>query len=52
LLPASLTAGDFLADGLPRADVLIMGMILHDWDLPTKRMLIGKAYAALNKVAR
>jgi hypothetical protein len=43
------TAGDFLADGLPRADVLIMGMILHDWDLPTKRMLIGKAYAALNK---
>jgi hypothetical protein len=43
------TAGDFLVDDLPRADVLIMGMILHDWDLPTKRMLIGKAYAALEK---
>jgi hypothetical protein len=43
------TPGDFLADDLPRADVLIMGMILHDWDLPAKRMLIGKAYAALGK---
>jgi hypothetical protein len=40
-------AGDFFKDDLPRADVLIMGMILHDWDLPTKRMLIRKAYAAL-----
>ena len=26
-----------------------MGLILHDWDLPTKRMLIGKAQAALEK---
>ena len=41
--------GDFFADDLPRADVLIMGLILHDWDLPTKRMLIGKAHAALEK---
>ena len=24
-----------------------MGMILHDWDLPTKRMLLSKAYEAL-----
>jgi hypothetical protein len=39
--------GDFFVDDLPRADVLIMGMILHDWDLPTKRMLIKKAYEAL-----
>ena len=39
--------GDFFANELPRADVLIMGFILHDWDLPTKRMLIGKAHAAL-----
>jgi hypothetical protein len=43
------TAGDFFVDDLPRADVLVMGMILHDWDLPAKRMLIGKAYAALEK---
>ena len=41
--------GDFLAGDLPRADVLVMGLILHDWDLPTKRMLLGKAYAALGK---
>ncbi len=39
--------GDFFQDHLPQADVLVMGFVLHDWDLPTKRMLIGKAYAAL-----
>jgi hypothetical protein len=40
-------AGDFFQDPLPRADVVMMGHILHDWDLPTKRMLIGKAFEAL-----
>lgn len=40
-------AGDFFKDGLPPADVILMGHILHDWDLPTKRMLIAKAYEAL-----
>ncbi|MFC7542796.1 methyltransferase [Siccirubricoccus deserti] len=39
--------GDFFKDALPQADVLVMGMILHDWDLETKRMLIRKAHAAL-----
>lgn len=39
--------GDFLKDELPRADVLIMGHILHNWDLPTKLMLLQKAYRAL-----
>lgn len=39
--------GDFFARPLPRADVVLMGHILHDWDLPTKRMLIAKAYDAL-----
>jgi hypothetical protein len=39
--------GDFFRDALPVADVLIMGMVLHDWDLTTKRMLIAKAHAAL-----
>jgi hypothetical protein len=38
---------DFFQDPLPQADVVIMGHILHDWDLPTKKMLIGKAYDAL-----
>ena len=39
--------GNFFEDPLPRADVLIMGHILHDWDLEQKRLLIAKAYAAL-----
>jgi hypothetical protein len=43
----SFRAGDFFADPLPAADVLIMGHILHDWGLDKKRMLIRKAYEAL-----
>jgi O-methyltransferase domain/Dimerisation domain len=39
--------GSFFRDPLPSADVLIMGHILHDWDLDTKRMLVAKAYDAL-----
>ncbi len=38
---------DFFREPFPKADVVIMGHILHDWDLPTKKMLIGKAYDAL-----
>jgi hypothetical protein len=38
---------DFLSDEFPRADVITMGMILHDWDLDHKRMLIAKAWRAL-----
>lgn len=40
-------AGDFFADPLPQADVLVMGHILHDWDLEQKRSLIAKAYETL-----
>lgn len=43
------TPGDFFADPLPGADVLIMGHILHDWDLDQKRVLLQKAFAALPK---
>ncbi|MGA2328711.1 MAG: methyltransferase [Bryobacteraceae bacterium] len=42
-------AGSFFQDPLPRADVLVMGHILHDWDLDTKRMLLKKAHEALPK---
>jgi hypothetical protein len=38
---------DFFKEPLPSADVLVMGMILHDWDLETKRMLLKKASDAL-----
>jgi O-methyltransferase/methyltransferase family protein len=40
-------AGDFFKDALPKADVVTMGMILHDWNLEKKRILIRKAYEAL-----
>jgi hypothetical protein len=41
--------GDFFKDPLPRADVLSMGHILHDWNLEEKKLLIAKAYDALPK---
>jgi hypothetical protein len=40
-------AGDFFNDPLPSADVLVMGHILHDWNMEEKRMLLKKAYDAL-----
>ncbi len=43
----SFTPGNFFGDPLPSADVLIMGHILHDWDLDGKRLLLQKAYDAL-----
>jgi SAM-dependent methyltransferase len=43
------TPGDFFADAFPAADVLVMGHILHDWDLDQKRLLLKKAYSALPK---
>jgi hypothetical protein len=39
--------GSFFDVELPKADVVLMGHILHDWDLPTKKMLIRKAYDAV-----
>lgn len=39
--------GDFFADPLPKADVVMMGHILHDWDLDQKKHLIRKAYEAV-----
>ena len=40
-------AGDFFKDDLPKADVVTMGNILHDWNLENKKLLIRKAYDAL-----
>ncbi|MES2573030.1 MAG: methyltransferase [Verrucomicrobiota bacterium] len=39
--------GNFFTDPLPVADVLLMGHILHDWDLEQKKNLLRKAYEAL-----
>jgi O-methyltransferase domain/Dimerisation domain len=41
-------SGDFFSNPLPAADVLVMGRILHNWDLPTKKLLLGKAFQALS----
>ena len=40
-------AGDFLHDALPSADVLVLGRILHNWDLASKKILLKKSYNAL-----
>jgi hypothetical protein len=40
-------AGDFFKDPLPKADIITMGMILHDWNLERKMNLIRSAYNAL-----
>jgi hypothetical protein len=39
--------GDIFTDEFPPADVLVMGHMLHGWDLATRHMLLAKAYAAL-----
>jgi hypothetical protein len=43
----SFVAGSFFERDFPKADVVLMGHILHDWDMPTKAMLIRKAYDAV-----
>ena len=40
-------AGDFFNEPLPRADVVMMGHILHDWGLQEKKLLIRRAHAAV-----
>jgi hypothetical protein len=40
-------SGDFFKDPLPQADIITMGMILHDWNLEKKMHLIRSAYDAL-----
>jgi hypothetical protein len=40
---------DFFAEPLPKADVVTMGKILHDWALPEKLKLVRAAYDALPK---
>lgn len=39
--------GDFFKDELPKADIVTMGNVLHDWDEKTKIKLMQAAYDAL-----
>ena len=50
--PGARTGGQLLTDPLPSADVITMGMILHDWDLERKKLLVAKAYEALPEGGR
>jgi hypothetical protein len=43
----SFQAGDFFCDPLPPADVLVMGHILHDWNMEEKLFLLRKAHEVL-----
>jgi hypothetical protein len=40
--------GNFFEDQLPNADVIIMGHILHDWNLDEKKILLRKGYEAIS----
>ena len=39
--------GDFFAQPMPGAEVLVMGHVLHDWDAAQKLELLRRAHAAL-----
>jgi hypothetical protein len=41
------SAGDFFTTPLPSADVVMMGHILHDWNLAEKKQLIRKPWETL-----
>lgn len=42
-----LRAGDMFADPLPRADVILLSNILHDWDVAECQILIDRCAAAM-----
>lgn len=42
-----IVSGDFFEDEFPKADIITMGNILHDWGTADKKTLIKKAYKAL-----
>jgi SAM-dependent methyltransferase len=43
----TFAAGDFFRDPLPRADVIVMGHVLHNWGGDDKRRLIRAAWESL-----
>ncbi len=40
-------SGEFFKDAFPKADIITMSLILHDWNEDNKKFLIKKAYDAL-----
>jgi predicted O-methyltransferase YrrM len=47
-----LIAGDMFTDALPEADVILLSNILHDWDVPECKTLIGRCAKALTPGGR
>jgi hypothetical protein len=41
--------GNFFEGPLPKVDAIVMGHILHDWDLAQKKALLGNVFDALPK---
>jgi SAM-dependent methyltransferase len=41
-------SGDFFKQNLPHADVVILGHVLHDWNVEQRSELLANAYAAVN----
>lgn len=44
----SFVPGDFFRDPIPKAEVVMMGHILHDWNLDEKKQLLRKAREAIS----
>ena len=47
-----VVAGDFFTDELPVCDVVVLSMVLLDWDTDRKRDLLGRARASLTDGGR
>jgi precorrin-6B methylase 2 len=45
----TVASGDFFADDFPKADIITMGNILHNWSLERIKLLIKKAWDTLPK---
>lgn len=43
----TVVGGSFLTDPLPKADLITLGLILHDWNLANKLTILRRAYEAL-----
>jgi SAM-dependent methyltransferase len=39
--------GDMFVDALPEADLILLSNVLHDWDVPDCRRLVGRCAAVL-----
>lgn len=44
----NVISGDFFTDQFPKSDIIMMGNVLHNWNLEKKQLLIKKAYNSLN----